>query len=499
MILADKRNFDFRRALALAGLAAGLIASGHACATPSIVVDVASGEVVSQEDATKSWYPASLTKLMTVYVALNAAADGRISLSTPLVVSPRAARMAPSKMGFRPGTEVTLDNALKMLMVKSANDIAVTIAEGVSGSVDAFAKEMNAAAARIGMRESHFANPNGLPDSSQVTSARDMAQLGRALYVQFPDQAQLFNIGALQLGRQIINTHNGMLGRYPGADGMKTGFTCSAGFNLVGSATRGGRKLIVVVMGAPSATTRTIKAASLLDRGFASSASGGSLLSLSSFGVGSAPDMRDEVCRNRGKATAQFMAEIEDMAVPLGNTAAMRSPEGLSMFDASAAQRPQASGSRQIASLPRPYFEPIPVFVGRVPGWTGTVAHADDYDPAVKTTATAYAGEKEEADNPLKPAADALPMKRRGAKTMAKVEKPAVKIDKVKEPVKAAKVAAKPAAAKAKVAAKPDAVKTASAKAKPASAKPASAKPSTIKTAAAKHKPAGPKAAKVDE
>ena len=484
MILADKRNFDFCRAFALAGLALGL-SSGHVGATPSIVVDVASGEVVSQEDATKSWYPASLTKLMTVYVALNAAADGRISLQTPLVVSPRAARMAPSKMGFKPGTEVTLDNALKMLMVKSANDIAVTIAEGVSGSVDAFANEMNAAAGRLGMRESHFANPNGLPDQRQVTSARDMAQLGRALYVQFPDQAQLFNIGALQLGRQIINTHNGMLGRYPGADGMKTGFTCAAGFNLVGSATRSGRKLIVVVMGAPSATTRTIKAASLLDRGFASSAGGGSLLSLSSFGVGSAPDMRDEVCRNRGKATAQFMAEIEDMSVPLSNTPAMRSAEGLSMFDAGAAQRPQASGSRQIASLPRPYFEPIPIFVGRAPGWTGTVAHADDYDPAVKTNATAYAGEKEDADNPLKPAADALPMKRRGAKTLAKTEKPAakaVKIAKVKEP---AKVVAK----------------TAPAKAKAAVAKPT--KPAATRTAAAKPKPgakAGDKAAaKADE
>ena len=204
----------------------------HHTVTPYIVIDVASGQIIEERDATRAWYPASVTKLMTVYVALQAVRQGRLTMDTPLVVTARAARMRPSKMGFAPGTEVTLDNALKMLMVKSPNDVAVTIAEGVSGSVEAFAMEMNQTAARLGMRESHFVNPNGLPDPNYESSARDMALLGRALLLTFPEHADLFNIGAFKLGDQIVPTHNGMIGRYPGADGMKTGFTCPAGFNL---------------------------------------------------------------------------------------------------------------------------------------------------------------------------------------------------------------------------------------------------------------------------
>ena len=138
-----------------------------------------------------------------------------------------AASMIPSKMGFRPGTLVTLDNALKMLMVKSPNDIAVTIAEGISGSVPAFADEMNAYAAKIGLHESHFANPNGLPDPNHWSSARDMAMIARALILQFPEEHDLFNIGQLQFGGKLIPNHNGLLGRYDGVDGMKTGYTLS--------------------------------------------------------------------------------------------------------------------------------------------------------------------------------------------------------------------------------------------------------------------------------
>src|SRR5579863_1372293 len=164
-------------------------AATGAAANPSLVIDVDSGQVLSESQSTADWYPASLTKLMTVYVALHAVREGRLTMDTPLVVSMRAARMPASKMGFRPGVEVTLDNALKMLMVKSPNDLAVTVAEGVSGSVEGFADEMNAAAARLGLRESHFVNPNGLPDARQVSSARDMAMIGRALYKEFPEEA----------------------------------------------------------------------------------------------------------------------------------------------------------------------------------------------------------------------------------------------------------------------------------------------------------------------
>src|ERR1700677_4683116 len=254
----------------LFGFAASLaLGAASAHATPYLVVDVASDQVLVENEATAPWYPASLTKLMTVYVALDAVRSGKLTFDTPLVMSARAARMPPSKMGFRPGTEVTLDNALKMLMVKSPNDVAVMVAEGVSGSIEAFADDMNADAQRLGLHESHFVNPNGLHNPAHVSSARDMAIIARALVHEFPDHADLFSIGALQLGNRYIPNHNGLLGRYPGADGMKTGFTCPAGFNVVASANRSGRRLIVVVLGAPSARTRNQEAAALFGRGVA--------------------------------------------------------------------------------------------------------------------------------------------------------------------------------------------------------------------------------------
>ena len=272
----DARNDGVKGEIVRIRLPAALLACAlslgvgqSALAGPSLVVDVDSGQTLSEKDATEPWYPASLTKLMTTYVALQAVRDGRLTLDTPLTMSARAAAMPASKMGFAPGVEVTLDNALKMLMVKSPNDVAVMIAESLDGSVEAFSAEMNATALKLGMRESHFVNPNGLHDPVHVSSARDMAIVARALLRDFPDQRDLYGIGALQLGPEIIVNHNGLLGRYPGADGMKTGFTCPAGFNVVATATHGGRRLIVVVLGAPSPLERTMEAARLFDAGFA--------------------------------------------------------------------------------------------------------------------------------------------------------------------------------------------------------------------------------------
>ena len=286
------------RAVVLAGALA--LVAGQASATPALVVDVDSGQTLFQRDATEPWFPASLTKLMTTYVALQAVRDGRLTLDTPLTMSARAASMPASKMGFRPGVEVTLDNALKMLMVKSPNDVAVMIAESIDGSVEAFADEMNATGRRLGLKESHFVNPNGLHNPAHVSSARDMAIIARALLRDFPEHSDLYDIGALQLGAEIIENHNGLLGRYPGADGMKTGFTCPAGFNVVGTATQGRRRLIVVVLGSPSARVRTIEAAHLLDQGFAQWGGGeGALEDLPVSDTLTAPDMRPEICSRR--------------------------------------------------------------------------------------------------------------------------------------------------------------------------------------------------------
>ena len=348
------------------------LCAGPALATPYLVVDVDTGQTLVEHDSTANWYPASLTKLMTVYVALQAVRDGRVTLDTPFVMSARAASMAPSKMGFRPGAQVTLDNALKMMMVKSPNDIAVMVAEGVSGSVEEFAKEMNATAKQLGLKESYFVNPNGLPDDRQVSSARDMAMIGRALLREFPEESYIFGIGALQLGAEIIPTHNGLIGRYPGADGMKTGFTCAAGFNVVASATHSGRRLIVVVLGSPTPRERTAKAIALFDRGFAQWGGGlGQIESLPSPGVAAARDMHQEIWSRRGRAAA--LAAEEDMrgAAP----AAAASGGGRGGFSLLAAFAP-VNDPEAMAAMPAPHFDPVPVFVGPKPGWTGPVAQA---------------------------------------------------------------------------------------------------------------------------
>jgi D-alanyl-D-alanine carboxypeptidase len=344
----------------LFGLAAVLaLGAVSARATPYLVVDADSDQVLMQNEATAPWYPASLTKLMTVYVALDAVRNGKLTLDTPLIMSARGARMPPSKMGFRPGTQVTLDNALKMLMVKSPNDVAVMVAEGVSGSVEAFADDMNADAQRLGMHESHFVNPNGLHNPDHV------AIVARALLREFPDHADLFSIGAIQLGRQYIPNHNGLLGRYPGADGMKTGFTCPAGFNVVASANHGGRRLIVVVLGAPSARSRNQEAADLFDGGFASGGGNGSLESLPS-GSG-APDPHANVCLHHNAAA--LAAAEDDSIAQQAEAAAGSAGRGMLPTPLAALFAPVAVHTQ--LTYERIRFDPVPVYIGPAPGWKG--------------------------------------------------------------------------------------------------------------------------------
>ena len=367
----------------LFGLGAVLaLGAASAQATPYLVVDADSDQVLMQNEATAPWYPASLTKLMTVYVALDAVRNGKLTLDTPLIMSARAARMPPSKMGFRPGTQVTLDNALKMLMVKSPNDVAVMVAEGVSGSVEAFADDMNADAQRLGMHESHFVNPNGLHNPDHVSSARDMAIVARALLHEFPDHADLFSIGAIQLGRQYIPNHNGLLGRYPGADGMKTGFTCPAGFNVVASANHGGRRLIVVVLGAPSARLRNQEAADLFDRGFASGGGSGSPESLPS-GSGAARNMRADVCLHRNAAA--LAAAEDDGIAQQAEAAAGRG--GMLPLPLAALLTPAVAHTELTNERIR--FDPVPVYIGPAPGWKGPAlgAHRTTTETAAATPA----------------------------------------------------------------------------------------------------------------
>lgn len=309
-------------ALALGLLSIGRV--GPASAEAMLVIEADTGKVLHAENATYPWYQASVTKLMTAYVTLRAVKEGRLSLDSVFTVSPVAAAQAPSKMGFKAGTQVTVENALLMTMVKSANDMAAVLAEGVSGSIDNFSAEMNRNAQRLGMTQTNYVNPNGLPADGQVTSARDLAILARAIMRDIPEYDRFFNAPAIKFGRRVMRNYNSLIGRYPGADGMKTGFICASGFNLVASATRDGKRLIAVVLGAQSGPIRAVKAAQLLERGF--SGNGLSWLKPSLGNVealvpidAAPPNLRDDMCGPKRKRPGPESDDDNAIAESNGN------------------------------------------------------------------------------------------------------------------------------------------------------------------------------------
>jgi D-alanyl-D-alanine carboxypeptidase len=311
--------------LSFAAGASLLVGTDRASAEAQLLIEASTGKVLHAENATYPWYPASVTKLMTTYTTLRAVKEGRISFNTLLTLSRNAAAQQPTKMGFKIGTTVTVDNALKMLLVKSANDIAVAIAEGVGGSIAGFADMMNANARRLGMSQSNFVNPNGLPAENHVTSARDLAILARALIREFPEYDSYWHISSIRYGNRIMHNYNSLIDRYPGADGMKTGFICASGYNVVASATRNGRRLIAVVLGAWSGAVRAQKAAQLLERGFNS---GGLAWLTPSLGTVDAlapidaqpPNLREEMCGgHRRKPPSEENEEEPEEAATAAN------------------------------------------------------------------------------------------------------------------------------------------------------------------------------------
>jgi len=250
----------------LVGIA--LLAPSIATASPALVFEPYNGTVFYAEDPDAPWFPASLTKLMTAYVTFHALKNGEVTPETKVICSKNAAQQAPTKLGLPVGKHIDLETAVKVIIVKSANDVAVMLAEAVAGSEEAFVARMNEAAKRLGMTSTQFANPHGLPNEHQYTTARDLARLARALIIEFPEHADIFAQTHVQVGEKQLRTHNGLLRTFAGADGMKTGFICDSGFNIVVSATRDGRKLVAVVLGEPSTRVRNVRAAQLLENGF---------------------------------------------------------------------------------------------------------------------------------------------------------------------------------------------------------------------------------------
>ncbi len=234
----------------------------------AISVDAGSGKVLYASGADAQRFPASLTKMMTLYIVFEELRAGRVSRSSTFQVSSRAAGREPSKLGLKAGQRISVDNAVRALVTKSANDVATTVAENISGSVQAFARRMTQTARRLGMSRTTFRNASGLPDPKQVTTARDMAILGVALLRDFPRDYSYFGLKAFKFSGRSHRNHNRLLGKYPGVDGIKTGYTRASGFNLVASARRGGRRVVAVVMGGRTAKLRNDYMVELLNQAF---------------------------------------------------------------------------------------------------------------------------------------------------------------------------------------------------------------------------------------
>lgn len=258
-----------RRGTALFALLLVATCSSRAMAAgPSLLFDVSSGKVLYAEDQDNQWHPASLAKLMTAYLAFEAVKGGNLALNQKIACSAAAHSKPPSKVGLPIGGELTVDLALQALIIKSANDVAVMLAEAISGSEADFVAKMNSTAQRLGMSRTKFVNPNGLPADDQVTTARDLAKLSRAIVTEFPEYAHYWSMPQMRLGKNRVRSHNGLLDTVEGVDGLKTGFTCDSGFNIVASATRDGRRLVAVVLGDSSIAERNTRASSLLEYGF---------------------------------------------------------------------------------------------------------------------------------------------------------------------------------------------------------------------------------------
>jgi D-alanyl-D-alanine carboxypeptidase len=245
----------------------------------AIVVDANNGNTLFQHSATAPRYPASLTKMMTLYMLFEAMEQGRVSSSTQIPVSPYAAARPPSKIGFRAGETISVESAIQALCTKSANDVAVAVAEYLAGTEDQFAAMMTGKARQLGMTGTVFRNASGLPDDAQRTTARDMAVLGIALRRRFPNEYSYFSAREFAFRGKLVRGHNDMLGRVRGVDGIKTGYIRASGYNIVTSVQADGRRLVVVVMGGTSAKARNAHVEELIARYLPSaSRSGGRML-----------------------------------------------------------------------------------------------------------------------------------------------------------------------------------------------------------------------------
>jgi len=361
-------GISVRRVIAAActtGAAIALVCTaspGRAAAAPhaAIVVDANTGAVLHDRSADEPRYPASLTKMMTLYLLFERLDQRRVSLASRIPVSEEAASQPPSKLGIKAGGEISVEDAIRALVTKSANDVAVAVAEFLAGSEAKFAADMTAKARALGMRGTRFKNPHGLPDSDQVTTARDMITLALALADHFPRQWRYFSTQTFRWSGNVHRNHNTLLFGFEGVDGIKTGYTRASGFNLVSSVRRGEKHLVAAVFGGSSAATRNAEMRYLLTRGLLKASTRKTRFSSPAL-IASKP---------RPPAEAEGAVPRPRLAAA---PAERRSPGVDVVREQARAQSRQPQAADDVGPDARPLVAPAPVLVGTVSARTPTI------------------------------------------------------------------------------------------------------------------------------
>lgn len=331
----------------LAALVAALMPSAATAAPKfaAMTVDARNGKVLFSKDADGIRHPASLTKMMTLYLVFQDLKAGKITLNSPITFSARATGMAPSKLGVKAGQSITVETAIKALVVKSANDVAAAVAENLGGSEKAFAQRMTRTARALGMSRTTFLNASGLPNPAQVTTARDMATLGLRLMRDFPQYYPYFRTRSFVFQGRTIKGHNKLLGTYEGTDGIKTGYIAASGFNLVSSVRRGDKRLVGVVIGGRSGASRDTYMREMLSRYFDDAKRGKTIAAYAGSAKGAvATDEQQDVASTGEAATpAPQAARKENAAKRLSKRTSKAAEEQV----AAAAPEPAEQGDTE--------------------------------------------------------------------------------------------------------------------------------------------------------
>ncbi len=335
-----------------------------------IVIDTKTGKVLYEDSADAPRYPASLTKMMTLYLVFEALESGRISKNSRITFSRNAAAEPPTKLGVPAGQSIVVEQAIHALVTRSANDVSTAVAEFLGGSEAKFAAMMTNKARQLGMSSTTFKNAHGLPNSAQRTTARDMARLGIALREHFPQYYDYFSTRSFTYGGRRISTHNNLLGRVKGVDGIKTGYIRASGFNLVSSVSTGGKSIVAVVMGGKTARSRDAHMVNLIQRTLPKASGGG-----------------DRILIARGAATQTVAAAMLPRSAPVPVDRPEEIPVTAYAEEQGSATAAAAAFPEAVAPRPRAEVDPVSTASTAMQGWVIQVASMPSEDEAKRRLA----------------------------------------------------------------------------------------------------------------